>query len=146
MKDFDEILNEQIDQLPMAMGGDAQSKLNHINELTKELDEAKDRVAELEMSLRHAMEEYNIELAKALRKRIPQVGINLSNGRCSASYKSTNLSCRPDLQSKSWVFDPNQHGRRFSRNNGMALGLSDTIDPLADAIVAYLNNRYKTLR
>jgi hypothetical protein len=144
MQDFDKILNEQLDTLPLS--GNAQGKLDHIHEITKELEDAKDRVAELEMSLRHAMEEYNIELAKALRKRIPQVGINLGNGRCSASYKSTSLSCRPDLNAKSWVFDPNQHGRRFSRNNGTALGLSNTIEPLADAIVAYLNGRYKTLR
>jgi hypothetical protein len=144
MKDFDKVLNEQLDSLPLT--GDAQGKLDHIFEITKELESAQDRVAELEMNLRHAMEEYNIELAKALRKRIPQVGINLGNGRCSASYKSTNLSCRPDINSKSWIFDPNQHGRRFSRNNGTALNLTNTMDPLADAIVAYMNNRYKSLR
>ena len=144
MKDFDEVLNEHLDSLPLT--GNAPGKLDHINEITKELDSAKERVTELEMNLRHAMEEYTIELAKALRKRIPAVGINLGNGRCSASYKSTNLSCKPDLGSKSWVFDPNQHGRRFSRQNGAAMGLSNTIDPLADAIVTYLNGRYKSLR
>lgn len=142
-KDLDKVLNEQLESLPL--GGDAQSKLDLIHEITKELNDAKERVVELEMSLRHAMEEYNIELAKALRQRIPQVGINLHNGRCSASYKSTNLSCRPDWDSKSWVFDPNQHGRRFSRNNGMVLGLGDSVGPLADAIVQYLNGRYKSL-
>jgi hypothetical protein len=144
MKDFDKVLNEHLDSLPLT--GDAQGKLDHILEITKELESANDRVSELEMNLRHAMEEYNIELAKALRKRIPQVGINLGNGRCSASYKSTNLSCRPDIAAKSWIFDPNQHGRRFSRNNGTALNLTNKMDPLADAIVAYMNNRYKSLR
>ena len=144
MNDFDKVLNEHLDSLPLT--GNAPGKLDHINEITKELDSAKEHVAELEVSLRHAMEEYTIELAKALRKRIPAVGINLGNGRCSASYKSTNLSCKPDLGSKSWVFDPNQHGRRFSRQNGAAMSLSNTIDPLADAIVTYLNGRYKSLR
>ena len=143
MKDFGKILSEHLDSLPLS--GNDQGQLDLIQELNRELESARERVTELEMNLRHAMEEYNIELAKALRKRIPKVGINLGDGRMSASYKSTNLSCRPDLSSKSWIFDPNQHGRRFSRNNGMALGLSNTIDPLADAIVQYFS-RYKTLR
>ena len=144
MQDFDRALDDQLGSLPL--GGEAQGKMDLVRELAKEFEAAKERVTELEMNLRHATEEYNIELAKALRKRIPQVGINLKDGRCSASYKSTNLSCRPDLPSKSWVFDSNQHGRRFTRNNGMALNLSDTIDPIADAIVQYLSGRYKSLR
>lgn len=143
MKDFDKILNEELDALPMS--GETQNKLNLVHEIAKELEDAKERVEELEMNLRHAMEEYNVELAKALRKRIPQVGVNLSNGRCSASYKSANLSCRPDLNSKSWVFEPNQHGRRFSRRHGTALNLNNDVDLLADAIAAYLGGRYKSL-
>ena len=124
MKNFDNILNEELDTL--SLGGEVQGKLELIKELTRELESAKERVAELEMNLRHSMEEYNVELAKALRKRIPQVGINLSNGRCSASYKSTNLSCRPDINSNSWVFDDNQHGRRFSRRKVFPCLLSYT--------------------
>lgn len=143
MKNFDKILNEQLDTLPIT--GETQNKLNLVHEIAKELDDARERVQELEMNLRHAMEEYNVELAKALRKRIPKVGVNLSNGRCSASYKSTNLSCRPDLESKSWVFEPNQHGRRFSRRHGTVLNLDNDVDLLADAIATYLNGRYKSL-
>lgn len=142
MHDFDEVLNEQLEALPDT---NVQSKLDLVNEIMRELESAKDRVSELEMELRHAMEEYNIELAKALRQKIPQLNVNLADGRCSASYKSTSLSCRPDLNSKSWVFEPDQHGRRFSRNNGPVLGLNGSVDPLADAIVAYFQ-RYKSLR
>lgn len=144
MKDFDDVLNEQLDSLPV-IGGEAQGKLDLIHEITRELEDARERVEELEMNLRHAMEEYNVELAKALRKRIPQVGIRLDDGRCTAAYKSTSLSCRPDINAKTWVFDPNDHGRRFSRRNGTALGLSNTVDPLADAIAQYFG-RYKSLR
>ena len=143
MKDFDKILNEQLDELPIT--GEAHSKMSLVQEIARELESAKERVSELERDLRNAIEDYNIELAKALRQRLPQLGINLSDGRCSASYRSTNLSCRPDLGNKSWVFDSNQHGRRFSRNYGTTLGLSDSIGPLADAIVQYFG-RYKTLK
>lgn len=143
MKDFNKLLDEQLDNLQL--GGEAANKLDLVMSLNRELGNAKERVAELEMELRHATEEYNTELAKALRKRIPQVGINLDNGRCSASYKSTCLSCHPDLSAKTWVFEPNPHGRRFIRRNGTVLGLGDDVNPLADAIVNYFG-RYKSLR
>ena len=90
MKDFDRLLNEQLEDLPMPTG-EAQSKMNLIQELHRELENAKDRVSELERELRNATEDYNIELAKALRRKLPQLGINLNDGRCSASYRSTNL-------------------------------------------------------
>lgn len=143
MQDFDEVLNEQLEGLQIS--GEAQGKWDLIQEVSRELESAKERVQELEMNLRHAIEEYNVELAKALRKKLPQVSVNLANGRCSASYKSTNLSCRPDLKAGSWVFEPNQHGRRFSRKHAGALNLHNSIDPLADAIAAYFG-RYKSLR
>jgi hypothetical protein len=143
MKDFEKTLNEQLDGLPIT--GEAQSKISLAQEIARELEDAKERVSELERDLRNAIEDYNVELAKALRRRLPQLGINLNDGRCSASYCSTNLSCKPDLGNKTWVFDSNPHGRRFSRKYGTVLGLSDSIDPLADAIVQYFG-RYKTLR
>lgn len=142
MKDFDKVLSEQLDELPVS--GEAQSKISLVQEISRELEDAEDRVSELKRELRNAIEDYNVELAKALRKRLPQLGVNLSDGRCSASYRSTNLSCRPDLEKRTWVFDPNQHGRRFSRKYGTTLGLADSIDPLADAIIQYFG-RYKSL-
>ncbi len=79
-----------------------------------------------------------------MRRRVPKLNVNLSDGRCSASYKSTNLSCCPDFESNTWSFTPNNDGRRFARKYGTALSLNDTVDPLVDAIVQYFG-RYKTL-
>lgn len=143
MKDFDKTLNEQLEEFPLAT--EAKGKLDLIQEIARELEDTKMRAAELEVELRNAVEDYNVELAKALRKRLPQVGINLNDGRCSASYRSTNLSCKPDIGAKTWIFDPNPHGRRFTRNHGPVLGLSDSVDPLADAITQYFG-RYKSLQ
>lgn len=139
---FTKILDEQLDNFNSS---DIQGKYDLICELRQELQDAKDRVAELQMNLRHAIEEYNVELAKSLRKRLPQLTVNLSDGRCSAGYRSTNLSCKPDLEKQMWVFDGNPHGRRFMRQNGHALNLSNQIDPLVNAMVKYFG-RYKSLR
>lgn len=145
-KKFDKLLSESLGELGMAtdMTGEAQSKLSLVNDIKRELESAQDHVMELKTQLRHAIEDFNIELAKALRRRVPKLNVNLSDGRCSASYKSTNLSCCPDLESNMWSFTPNHDGRRFSRKYGTALKLDNTVDPLVDAIVQYFG-RYKTL-
>jgi hypothetical protein len=141
-REFSDVLSEQLDDFGSA---DVTGKLDLISELRKDLQDAQDRVIEIKMSLRHAIEEYNVELAKSLRKRLPQLSVNLSDGRCSAGYRSTNLSCKPDLEKQMWVFDGNPHGRRFMRQNGHALNLSNQVGPLVDAMVKYFG-RYKTLR
>ncbi len=141
-REFSDVLSEQLDDFGSS---DVTGKLDLISELRRDLQDAQDRVTEIQMNLRHAIEEYNVELAKSLRKRLPQLSVNLSDGRCSANYRSTNLSCKPDLEKQMWVFDGNPHGRRFTRQNGHALNLSNQVGPLVDAMVKYFG-RYKTLR
>lgn len=143
MKKFDKVLNEELEGMTNAT--DARGKLDLVLETQKELDDAQVRVTELQTSLSQAIEDYNFSLGCALRKKLPQISVNFKNGRCSANYKSTNLSCKPDLKSGLWAFEPNRHGKTFSRRNGHALGLSNQVDPLVDAIVNYLSGRYRTL-
>lgn len=143
MKRFDAILNEQLESVNLT--GELASRLDYINELVKEIDNTKNSLAELELRLRDAIEDYNIELAKELRRSIPQLGVNLNDGKCSIAYKSTCLSCRPDVNNKLWVFDQNKHGRRFTKKYGLALRLDNSVENLANAIVQYLTGRYKSL-
>jgi len=143
MKKFDRILTEELEALPV--GSDVKGKLDEVLRLKQDLDEAQNRVAEIESNLRQATEDYNFALGVALRKRLPQVTVDFANGRCATKYKSTNLSCHPDLQNKMWSFDNNQHGKKFSRRNAHVLRLSNQLDPLVDAMVDYLTNRYRSL-
>jgi len=144
MNDFKKALNEHLDTLSIGTA-EAQGKMDHIREIKRELQSASDRVAELQMELRHAKEELNIELAKSLRKRMPKASIRLDDEGCSVGYRSTNLSCRPDVDNGIWAFEQNKYGKSFTRRFGPALQLNNKIDPLADAIVQYFS-RYKTLQ
>ena len=141
-KNFSEVLNEQLESFS---DQDVSGKYDLIIQLQKELQDAQDVVADAQMKFRHAVEDYNVELARSLRKKLPQLAVNLSDGRCSAGYKSTNLSCKPDFANHMWVFDGSPHGRRFVRQNGHALNLSNQFGPLVDAMVKYFS-RYKSLR
>jgi hypothetical protein len=144
MKKFDKILNEELSVMPTS-STDVQGKLDLVLETQKELQDAQARVEELQTSLAQAIEDYNFTLGVALRKRMPRVSVDFNNGKCSTRYRSTNLSCKPDLASGLWSFDQNNHGKTFTRRNGHALRLSNQVDPLVDAIVSYLTGRYRTL-
>lgn len=138
------LINEEVSQLPSVSANDAKGKYDLIQEITKEINDTKCHLADLEMRLRHAMEEYNAAVAMGLRKRLPQLSINLDNGRCTASYYSTTLSCWPDINQGTWKFEPNRSGRAFIRRNGHLLPLTNQVEPLVDAIVDYFS-RYRTL-
>lgn len=144
-RQFEKIVNEQLEALPLSSEPEVRGKFDQIAEVRKELQAAKERVAELEMHLRQAVEEYNFALGVALRKRLPQVAVNFDNGRCIANYKSTVLSCWPNIDMGLWTFEPNKHGKSFTRRNGPALRLGNQLDPIVDAIVNYLTGRYRTL-
>ena len=143
MNKFKKVLNEELDALSIG-SAEAQGKMDQVREIKRELNSALERVSELQMELRHAKEELNIELAKSLRKRMPKASIRLDDGGCSVGYRSTNLSCKPDVDNGIWAFEPNKYGRSFTRRFGPALQLNNKIDPLADAIVQYFS-RYKSL-
>lgn len=143
MKKFDKVLNEELEAMPDTT--DVRGALDLVLETQRELNDAQARVQELKTSLSQALEEYNFSLGVALRKKLPQVSVNFRNGGCSANYRSTNLSCKPDLDSGLWAFEPNKHGKTFTRRNGHALGLSNQVEPLVDALVKYLTGRYRTL-
>ena len=143
-KEFEKVINEEMSSVNSISANDVQGKYDEICELTKEINDTKDQLASLEMSLRHVIEEYNAALAMAIRKRLPKLSVKLSNGRCSASYRSTNLSCWPDLDSKMWKFEPNKYGRTFSRRYASVTPLSNHLEPLVDAIVNYFS-KYRSL-
>jgi len=144
-KNLDRVINEEISSLPSISANDVKGKFDLIQEIRKEIDDAEIHLDELRMHLRHAIEEYNAALAMALRKRVPRLSVSLDNGRCNTAYRSTNLSCWPDVNNGHWQFEPNRFGRSFMRRNAHLLPLSNQIDPLVDAIVNYFAGRYRTV-
>lgn len=144
-KQIDQLIKEEVSSLPSISAHDVKGKYDLIQEIKKEIGDAECHLSDLKMKLRHAVEEYNAALAMSLRKRLPGLGVSLDGGRCHASYRSTNLSCRPDLDSGMWQFEPNDHGRRFSRRHSHLLPLSNQIEPLVDAIVDYFGGRYRSI-
>lgn len=143
---IDKQIQEEVSSLPNIAAHDVKGKYDLIQEIRKEIDDAMCHLDGLKMNLRHAIEEYNAALAMSLRKRIPHISVGLNNGQCSTSYRSTNLTCRPDIDKGIWHFEPNDHGRRFSRRNSHLLQLSNSIEPLVDAIAQYYTGRYRSIR
>lgn len=143
-KHLDDLLNEELDHLAEISPNDVKGRYDLIQEISKEISSTESHLHELKSNLRCAIEEFNAALAMSLRKRQPQLSVNLDNGKCTAGYRSTVLCCWPDLNRGLWQFEPNKHGRSFMRKNAHLLKLGNQINPLVDAILDHFS-RYRTL-
>jgi len=146
MRDFNKVLNETIEgDLPPEPGFQGGNLIQNAFQILDELQQAKAQLDEINAKLNSLTERINASLAAEIRQLQPKLPINLADGCCSVGYRSSNLSVRPDLNSKRWVIDTgSRFGRRFARENGHLVGM-DSVQPLAKAIVSYFGNRYRSL-
>lgn len=123
------------------------SSLDSILDITKQLDEVRQKVMDLQNKLHMATDRLNGDLAMGVRKQLPGLNVGLDKNGCKVGYKSKNLSFSPDLKTGVWGVKSPDHRfcGRFTRNNGPSLALASSISPLADAIVRYFSGHYKSL-
>lgn len=142
-KKFTNILNETME------GGFQDGNFDPIPQafqLVDDLNRTKEQIGELTQQIMGIVEHINAILASEIRKRQPNLPINLANGCCTCGYKSSSITIHPDLEKKQWNFDSNSRfARRFLRENGHLKNM-DKIQTLAHAIADYFNDRYRSLR
>jgi len=123
------------------------SSLDSILDITKQLDEVRQKVVDLQNKLHMATDRLNGDLAMGVRKQLPGLNVGLDRNGCKVGYKSKNLLFNPDLKTGAWnVKSPdNRFCGRFTRRNGPSLALASNITPLVDAIANYFSGHYKSL-
>ncbi len=98
-----------------------------------------------EIQLQGLVEQLNTKLGWEIRRRQPKLMIAHKDGTCCAGYYSNNIYFKPDLQNKSWNVEGPQAGM-FRREFEGSLPLSNDLGSLADAVVKFFRQRYKTLQ
>jgi hypothetical protein len=98
-----------------------------------------------EIQLQNLVEQLNTKLGWEIRRRQPKLMIAHKGGTCCAGYYSNNIHFKPDLQTKSWSVDGPQAGM-FKREFEGSLPLNNDLGGLADAVVKFFRQRYKTLQ
>jgi len=121
--------------------------LTTVRELAKELEEAKQNVADLEQRYSQAYEQLAQQLAARVQQSHPKLDVGHKGGNCTVGYMSKSLSMRPDLDTGLWaVNSPDKRlARRFQHRHGMATGLDGEMGALAQAIVQFFTDHYRTL-
>jgi hypothetical protein len=137
----------KLDLLLEMNGEPVSNSLDSILDITKQLDEVRQKVVDLQNKLYMATDRLNGDLAMGVRKRLPGLNVGLDKNGCKVGYKSKNLSFSPDLKIGVWGVKSPDHRfcRRFARNNGPSLALTSSIAPLVDAISDYFSGHYKSL-
>jgi hypothetical protein len=116
-------------------------------EIVRKLDAAKQLVLDLQNQLDISRKGMSGNLALGIRRRHPSFNIGVDNDGCKVGYRSKYLLFRPDISNGVWaVSSPDDKFlRKFTGNNPQAIVLRSDITPLADAVVTYFRNHYKTL-
>ena len=138
MNKFNKILKEELDQIATGSTAKALNAAHKVKESESLLRNAKDE-------LHASLEALNTQLAFEIRKRMPKLQVNLGNGKCQVYYKSKTVVVSPNALSNKWEIEPNDMGRSFVKGFAHALPMQDDLGPIAEAVVEYFNNHYKSL-
>lgn len=124
-------------------GGVYQNVLN----AAVELEQARQRVTDLERDVHRATDRLCGGLALGIRHAQPSLHVQLGSGTCRVGYLKKSLTFRPDIHRRTWVLE-SSHPRfasRFRRHYGHLLYLSDDLTLLADGIADFFTRFYRTL-
>jgi hypothetical protein len=141
MNKFDKVLNEEIDQLQPSSG-----YVNSLLSARKIVQEAESTLRSARDNLIVAKESLNAHLALEIRKRVPQLNVNLTDGKLNIGYRSKCITACPDLDRNNWAIESNDFGRGFVRGFGHTLPLQEDLGPIAEAMAEYFTGKYKTLQ
>jgi len=122
----------------------ASNLLEVASQLQEAISSHKRALKDAEIQLNNIVEQLNTKLGWEIRRRQPKLMVSHRNGCCDTGYYSKNLSFKPDLASKTWMVD-GPLSRQFKREHPNTLQLANMPDLLANAVVDFFKNRFKTL-
>lgn len=108
------------------------------------MSQHKKALEDAQMQLDSIIERFNTKLGWEIRRRQPKLMVSHQKGCCNAGYYSQQLSFKPDLSNKCWNVD-GEASRQFRRQFPDVLTLTSNTDSLADAVINFYKNRFKTL-
>lgn len=122
----------------------AEDLISIAKEIEHQITELEQSLQDSKKQLQHIIERLNSNLGMEIRKLQPKMSIGISGGACTCGYKSRDLKCVPDLGEGRWNIG-GRLGRGFVKKNPHVTRLSSDVGQLANAIVSYFRNYYRTL-
>lgn len=114
--------------------------------IVRQLEDAQQRIQDLQHQLDAANKRICGELALMLRRALPGLNVGVGKEGCKVGYRSKHLILQPDPKRGIWNVksgDP-RFARRFMNRRGSKTVLG-SMEPLASAIVQHFREYYKTL-
>jgi len=117
-----------------------------INQHKRSMGEAEGKLNEIIDQLNAKLGYEIIQKQRLLKGNKGELKVSHHGGNCNAGYFSKVLSFRPDLTSKCWRVDGSDAWpRHFRREYPHALRLTASPDLLADTVVKFFANRFRSL-
>lgn len=119
---------------------------NAVN-IATELQQAKQRIIELQGEMQHALDRLCGGLALGIRRRQPSLHAQLGDGAVRVTYVKKDLVFKPDLARQVWMVDSARPRfvSKFKQMYGHLLHLSSDLMPLANAVAEFFTRYYRSI-
>jgi hypothetical protein len=121
--------------------------LDAATDIARQLQDAKQLVADLQHKLASVKVRMAGDLALSLRRAKPGLNVAVDKNGCRVGYKTKSIVFSPSVEEDMWraTSPNNRFVREFLQANGRATLLTPDLSILTTAIVNYFSNYYRTL-
>jgi hypothetical protein len=117
----------------------------NIDHCVNQILNLKNEIKEKEKELISYIDKLCADLSTEIRKLQPNLSVSIKTGMCEICYRTKSLFCCVKPYDNCWDFNSNDFGMVFSKRFPECRKLSCEITKLAECIVSYFNNHYRSL-
>lgn len=114
-----------------------------ITELVAKVRDIKKTLSTTESELAHAVEGMYAQLAVAVRKIQPDLGVSMQKNGCTVGFRSRCIVCKADPHTGKWSFS-SDFGNMFTAKYG-GCPIDSSLDDIAKKLVDFFSSHFKSL-
>lgn len=128
---------------------DTSQQANDLIAIATQLQETVGRLQrdleDTQIQITNIVEQLNTNLGWEIRKRQPKLMTTHRNGKCVTGYRTKDLVMQPDLAKKLWSVGGPLGGSFLRQTPTAALNLNSDVGSMADAVVNFFKQHYKSI-
>jgi hypothetical protein len=118
---------------------------DQIASLSNVIMQTKEELKKQELDLAHAIDSLYAELAKEIRKQQPKLLVSIRTNGCEVGYRTRAILCNMEPFGKKWNFGLTPFGVVFQKRYPQCKQLSCSLKELAETIVEFFKNNFRSL-
>jgi len=135
-----ETLEKSLDEIEMPS-----KYYDKIASLANVIKQTKEELRKQELELAQSIDTLYAELAKEIRKRQPNLLVSIRTNGCEIGYRTRSILCNMGPFEEKWNFGLTPFGAAFQKRYPQCKQLTCSLGELADTIVEFFKNNFRSL-